>query len=729
MSKSLVIVESPAKVKNIQSYLGSNYIVKASVGHVRDLPVRGLGVDLDTYKPTYVISKGKEAVVKGLKSAMRLCDNVIIATDSDREGEAIGWHLLALLKPQNHSRAIFNEITKKAVTHAVNNPGLMDMKMVAAQETRRVIDRLVGYQITPLLTRAAASPTPLSAGRVQSVALRIICENDLSITEFNPEPHYKVFANFGEGEIKWKAEWQFKELLSPELTKDDKAIWRNKEKAQELVNSVNNDNGFIINSIKKTESKSSAPCAFTTSLLQQAASNSLGFSTSETMQVAQKLFEEGLITYHRTDNKNLAAESIDEARQWISKWQASKGLPDLVPVKPNTWKNKDDAQEAHEAIRPTSFDNLGSEIKDEKQQKLYKLIWRRAIASQMIPAVYDVTTVELLSDARLDSRSQKFIAKGRIQREAGWRRLTGSDQSDEDDKEKSTNQLLPELNEHGSLTCSSAKLDDLKTKPPARYTEASLVATLEKKGVGRPSTYASIISTLIKRAYIVFEKRKAFPTKLGRQVNGGLVGNFGFLEIDFTVNTEKKLDLIAQGKGRYKEVVQSLQEKLVDEIIAFTAKGVTINTGIKTFDCPSCAVGKLVKRKVKKSKPFFSCNNYPECTTTFPLKNNAPDFDWEPPKASEFDCPKCKKNKLVKRDGKFGDYFSCEDSKGCSHIMKCVDGKPVEKAVSTLSEHDCPKCKKKKLILRKGNKGDFYGCSGYPKCKHTCQPEDISNPT
>jgi DNA topoisomerase-1 len=730
MGKSLVIVESPAKAKKIQTYLGSDYIVKASVGHIRDLPKRELGVDLTTLKPTYVISEGKEKVVSGLRQATKSCDHVFIATDLDREGEAIGWHLLALLKPASYSRAVFNEITKSAIQKAIANAGPIDMQMVAAQETRRVIDRLVGYQVSPALTKAAASPNALSAGRVQSVALRIIVDNDTEITSFKPESHYKVLAHF-EGEKSWSAEWDFKPLLGDDKNIDvedelalesNGKIWRNKEKAQALAKSIDDNPLFTVNDISKTQSKSSAPCPFTTSLLQQAASNSLGFSTSQTMQYAQKLFEEGLITYHRTDNQNLSETSLQEAREWITKWQKSKNYPNLVPAKPNKFKNKADAQEAHEAIRPTSFDNMGGDISDDNQQKLYRLIWRRAIASQMIPAEYDVTKVSLMSEATLDGQQQEFEAKGRIQTEAGWRRLTGSDQSDDDDKNKNTNQLLPPIDANGKYTATKSDLKPLETKPSARLTEATLVKTLEKKGVGRPSTFASIIAVLLKRSYVTVEKRKFYPSKLGRQICKGLVGNFSFLEIPFTSDTEKRLDLIAQGKAKYKDVVASIQSKLIEELGLFVSSGVTINTGVKTYDCPSCNGGKLVRRTRKgKKEGFYACNNFPECRNTYPEKSGKPDFDWTPPTASEHDCPKCKDHKLILREGKFGDFYACE-SKGCNHMMNSDNGKPVEKPIKKVSEFDCPKCKKNKLILR-GN-GDFFGCSGFPKCKKTCKVED-----
>jgi len=543
---NVLIVESPGKVKKIQSILGSGWKVAASVGHVRDLPERELGISLPDFKPDYVPTQRGKDVLKRLAALVKTADAVYLATDPDREGEAIAWHLQAALKLKKPLRVTFNSITKGEIEPAIKAPRSLDMALVSAQEARRVLDRCCGYLVSGPLSKAAGER--LSAGRVQSPALRLVVERERAIRDFVSTTHYGAELLF-DG---WKAVW----ITKPWLPKGgefltDKGL---AEKAAAI-------RALLVTDCSETESRSGPPAPFTTSSLQQAASNALKLSPKDTMALAQRLYEAELVTYMRTDSPNLSDEAVKEIRAYAK----TEKLP--LADKPRVWKSKDGAQEAHEAVRPTHIEiKEAGETKEEKA--LYGLIRLRALASQLADAVFAVRTLRL--SAPLEGKTAEFEAIGRTLLEPGWKTVLFADDA-VDEGETEPKNLVPSLAQEISITASDGKLQTSKTRPPARYTEASLVRELENRGIGRPATFAAIVETILRRGYVRSEKRQLMPTPLGEKTVALLAGAFSFLDYDFTKNMENSLDAIAGGKARYVEVLSKAHERLQSELSAFAA--------------------------------------------------------------------------------------------------------------------------------------------------------------
>ncbi|RJX72612.1 type I DNA topoisomerase [Pseudomonas sp. LS-2] len=619
----LVVVESPKKAKTIAKFLGENFKVIASAGHIRDLPANEMGVHAPNFRPEYQVYEEKKKLASTLRSLSKEARMVYLATDLDREGEAIAWHLLEVMKPKTHKRMVFNEITQKALLKAVENAGQIDMAMVAAQEARRVNDRIVGYTVSPLLTEITKAPSHLSAGRVQSTALLIVVDRELAIRAFKSTDHYKLIASFpfpGKNEH-WSAEWLHKPFQqSTQRPLSD--IFTDLSVITELDKAIRQQPAFMVYKIESKVALRNAPPPFTTSTLQQAASNSLGMEVDDTMKRAQTLFEAGLISYHRTDSLNLSAEATDSIRSWL----ASNNHP--IPDSPNTWSSKADAQEAHEAIRPsdTSITQPSDFPPDSPEGKLYELIWKRTVASQMLPARYNAKKILLLSAVKVADQHLQFQASGRTLFFPGWLALTPEDavaDADEVDEGGVTAGLLPDLVESSRIQCKTLELKTSVTKPPPRYTSASLVKALESHGIGRPSTYASIMATLFKRSYVLKDGRKLSASELGIGIITLMRGRFSFVALDFTRMMEAALDLIAQGQASYIGVVTYQYNLLLKEVAEIRSDPTAIEMAndrrILMFGeqvlCPICKTGEL-RRRGSAGSGFWGCSRYPECSVT-----------------------------------------------------------------------------------------------------------------
>lgn len=597
MCAKLLILESPGKVKKVQEILGSGWKVAASVGHVRDLPVKEMGVAAPDFKPKYIPTDRGKDVLSRLAALVKNAEAVYLATDPDREGEAIAWHLQDALKLKDAKRVTYTEITEKAIKAALDAPRSIDMALVAAQEGRRVLDRFCGYMVSGPLSNAAGEK--LSAGRVQSPAVRLVVEREREIQDFRSTTHYGAeltFENVDNITDGWKAVWQVKLWLdegSEYLL--DKSL---AEKAAAL-------RSLEVIDCKETESRSAPPAPFTTSSLQQAASNALKFTPKQTMQLAQRLYEQGAITYMRTDSPNLSQDAVDAIRAFCE----GQGWP--LVEKPRSWKSKEGAQEAHEAVRPTYIEiEEAGETADEKN--LYRLIRQRSLASQLEDAVYAVRVLQLAAD--LDGKQALFEAKGRTLLSQGWKMLTAEDAATEDsgDSTESENPV-PAMKPGTRPTALSGTVQTKKTKPAARFTEASLIRELEKCGIGRPSTYAAILDTIMARSYVKTDKRFLVPTPLGVMVVDALRGNFSFVEYEFTRTMEQALDDIAEGKADYRAVIGGAHTRLEQELQAFAKATGKV--------CPTC--GKPMLRRMKKpgkdgkgGYDFWGCTGWPECKET-----------------------------------------------------------------------------------------------------------------
>ena len=595
MCAKLLILESPGKVKKVQEILGSGWKVSASVGHVRDLPVKEMGVAAPDFKPQYIpTDRGKE-VLSRLAGLVKNAEEVFLATDPDREGEAIAWHLQEALKLKNAKRVTYSEITEAAIRAALSNPRTIDTDLVAAQEGRRVLDRFCGYMVSGSLSNTAGEK--LSAGRVQSPAVRLVVEREKEIKAFSSTTHYGaelVFENVDNITDGWKASL----LVKPWLENDEEYLLDKSlaEKAAAL-------RSLEVMDCKESESRAAPPAPFTTSTLQQAASSSLKFSPKQTMQLAQRLYEQGAITYMRTDSPNLSQEAVHAIRAYCE----AKGWP-LVET-PRKWKSKEGAQEAHEAIRPTHIEvEEAGETEDEK--KLYNLIRLRSLACQLEDAVYAVRTLQLGAD--MEGKQVLLEAKGRTLLSQGWKILAdaknGSHEGEEEESEPSN--PVPTMKPGTKATALAGSVTTKKTTPASRFTEASLISELEKRGIGRPSTYAAILDTISSRKYVTTEKRFLVPTPLGEKIVSGLCGHFSFIEYDFTRSMEQSLDDIAEGKAEYRAVIGSAYEQLSREVQSFTQATGKV--------CSKC--GKLMVRRTKKPDKdgkggydLWGCTGWPEC--------------------------------------------------------------------------------------------------------------------
>jgi len=737
--KSLVIVESPAKAKTIHKYLGPDFEVQASMGHVRDLPSKGLNVDIENdFEPTYDIMPGKKRTVTALKAAVKHCDKLYLATDLDREGEAIAWHLAQLLGvPEEKTyRVIFNAITHTAIKQAFAEPGKLDMDKVMAQQARRILDRIVGYQISPLLWKKVTRG--LSAGRVQSIAVKIIVEKEKEIRKFEAQEYWLIPAVFtadlqNDYSRQWLDFMQTKSENDKPPTLAEQSRWLTERKAFKAELYKIDDKEFkatgkqqaepIFNALKqaqfklaelKTKQSVSRPSApFITSTLQQAAANRLGFATKRTMRVAQQLYEGidlgsmgslGLITYMRTDSTHLSGEAIKEVRKYIG---AHLG-PDYLPKEAKFYASRKNAQQAHEAIRPTDVDLTPDDIKpflSDEQYKLYNVIWRRFVACQMSSAIWDVTNLNISADTPVGCC--RYRTTGRILVFDGFTKIWPI---------TSNEQELPSMEVGQTLAVVDIKADQHFTKPPARFTEATLVKALEKEGIGRPSTYASIISTIQDRKYVEQREKKFYATDIGEVVTEKLSEYFPkIMDIAFTRYMEEQLDKIEEQHldwiGVLKDFYGPFKENL--ETAQAEMKHAKAEVTPSEYECPKC--GKQLVYRFGKNGKFLSCSTYPECTFACPCDKEGKMVE---EKLSEHKCPKCGKP-MVHKNGRFGPFLGCSDYPECKTTLKLdkegnvLPPKPPAEPTGV----KCYKCKSGELVIRQGKKGPFMGCNRFPKCR------------
>ncbi len=708
---NLLIVESPGKIEKLKHILGDGWDVKASYGHIRDLPKNDMGVEAPDFEPHYEATERGAKTIALLKEAVAKADEVYLATDPDREGEAIAWHLADELKLTNYKRVTYTSITPKEVMAGVNNARSIDMALVKAQEARRVLDRFCGYTTSMPLSNVIGET--VSAGRVQSPAVRLVVERERAIRSFKVTQHYGVKATFEYVENVqdgWTAKWNTENFLAAgQEYVLDKSI-------AEKITAIRT---FDVVAFEESNKKVSPPAPFTTSTLQQAASNALKFTPKETMSIAQSLYEAGLITYMRTDSPNLS----DEAYEEVKSFALQENLP--VADQKRTWKSKENSQEAHEAIRPTDISVYDIEAGD-KERQLYKLIRDRALACVLKDAVFAVREVEL--KALMEEKEVFFNAKGSTLTEHGWKTIFAKDQTDEGDEEPSNN--IPILKTGNQVTAQKSEVTEHKTKAPSRYTQASLIRDLEKEGIGRPATYAGIMSNILDREYIKEDdKHKLSATALGEKLFDAMLGSFSFLNLDYTKSMEEELDNIAESKSSYLELVSKAYETLAEEVAKYSAKS--------AIPCPKCGYAlkhlKGTNKDTKKPYDFFVCENE-SCEATFNNVNGKPverSFD-----VTEHTCIKCGA-KLVHRtgtsqkDGKPYDFFACSN-KDCGMNYDNKDGVPVEheknENTGRPTEYTCPKCGKM-LVARPTSKGGiWYACSGYPKCQQKFWAKDDGTP-
>ncbi|NJO83985.1 MAG: type I DNA topoisomerase [Blastochloris sp.] len=739
MASKLVIVESPAKAKTIQKYLGRDFRVEASMGHVRDLPKSDLGVDIEhDFAPVYEVAKGKEKVVSTLKKSIRDADTIYLATDPDREGEAIAWHITqAASIPRNKPtfRVVFNEITRNAVQDAVANPRQINHNLVDAQQARRVLDRLVGYKLSPLLWDKVQRG--LSAGRVQSVAVRLVVEREREIEAFVPQEYWTIEADLAKqmnNGVRDKKDMFRATLIERAGKKLDKFAIGTQESAQGVVDDLNGA-AYVVQKIVRKDKRRTAAPPFTTSTLQQEAGRKLGFSAKRTMIVAQQLYEGvdiggdegtiGLITYMRTDSFSVAREAQDEARDVIQQRYGESYLPEKPPVYKTKAKG---AQEAHEAIRPTSSRRIPETMRPHltnEQFRLYDLIWKRFLASQMAPAVFDSTTVDIAAwtvdkQPRADTPPYVFRATGSVLKFPGFLAVYNVS-LDEGEEDEDSERRLPQLTEREALDLLQLLPIQHFTEPLPRYTEASLVKELERLGIGRPSTYAPTISTIVDRKYVELKDKKLMPTTLGRVVTDLLVAHFpNIVDYSFTSELEQQLDDIADGEKRWVPVLRSFYTPF--ETTLATAKETMRNVKreeiLTELTCPKCQQGQLAI-KFGRNGEFLACNRYPDCDFTSDFQR---DNDGQivlnaasAPETSDVMCNICSKPMVLKKS-RFGPFLGCSGYPECSNTRRLgKDGKPVPLPVPT--GVGCPKCNEGELMQRRGKFGrPFYGCSRYPKC-------------
>jgi DNA topoisomerase-1 len=697
----LVIVESPTKAKTLKSLLSKEYIVKASNGHVRDLPKSGLGVDVEhNYEPEYIIPDKAKKVIDGLKKDAKDSDLIILATDPDREGEAIAWHLKVLLEPKKKTkkgtkhiefgRVVFHELTKEAIEDAFKDPGVVNDSLVDAQQARRVLDRLVGYKLSPLLWKKVRYG--LSAGRVQSVAVRLIVEKERERKAFDPEEYWVIKGHFNDDAEKREFKAELFEF------EDNKLKVTSKKEADKVKNDLEEDS-FGISNIKKSERNKKPYAPFKTSTLQQSMANVFSFSARRTMSAAQKLFEKGFITYHRTDSINLSKQFVKAARSYISKEFDKK----LLPEKPNEYVNKSaSAQEAHEAIRPTDPKRTPKEdlqLTDD-EYKVYTLIWKRSLESQMLPAVYDQTTISVTSE-----KKYLFRATGSVMKFDGW--MFVSKYRDLFDEENGSSSLLPEYNQDEKVLMKSLDQDQKFTQPPARYSDASLIKKLEELGIGRPSTYAPTISTIEARGYVEKENRYFIPKDVAYVVTDLLVEHFPeVVGYEFTAQLEEKLDHIASGDKKWEPVIREFFEPF--EKVLEVKEEQLHKTDITTLEetdeeCPDC--GKKVVIKLGKYGKFLSCSGYPDCKYAKPiLEENG---NGEGVKEDYGKCEECEDGIYILKQSRFGKFLAC------SNYPKCKSTKQFLEKIGM----QCPECGEGDVIIKKAKRKSFYGCSRYPDCE------------
>jgi len=723
MAKNLVLVESPSKARTINKYLGKDFKVEATVGHIRNLPKTKLGVDVENnFEPQYVTIRGKGEIIKKIKALASKSQNIYIATDPDREGEAIAQDIADILNGKAETkifRVLFNEITKNGVERAMKSPRQIDDKLVSSQRARRVMDRIIGYKISPFLWKAIieqSGSSSLSAGRVQSVALKLICDREKEIDKFIVTEYWSIWAIFrtDKGDI-FKAKLfsiggkDLKIQPKPKMTEED---WKefleksfsitNETSAQEIFNRVSSKKVFEISNIVKRNTKRNPSAPFITSTLQAEASRRLGMRPKQTMVIAQKLYEGidlgdegtvGLITYMRTDSTRISDEVIPLVRDFIRNSFGKEYLPDI----PNNHekKNKANIQDAHEAIRPTSLKYTPEFVKkfvDNRTLKLYELIWKKFIASQMNPAQFETTVIDISADEFL------FKAFGNALKFNGFMQIyeeISEPKTDAEEKAEYRNETIPLGLEKGKkLNLNELQKTQHFTKPQARFTESSLIKDLENRGIGRPSTYSSIVSTIQDRKYVELIEKKLFPTKLGVQVNTILVKNFPkIINEDFTSLMENELDLIANGEIDYIKVLNDFYNPFSESLKLVEDK-------VEKILCDLC--GSVMEIKFGRYGKYLACTNYPICNNIKSFREIAA-ASKEPEYTGET-CEKCG-NRTVYREGKFGKFIGCEKYPECDFIKNITLGIP------------CPKCKEGDVVERKSKRNKvFYGCSKYPNC-------------
>ena len=685
----LLIVESPSKAKTISKYLDGKYEVRASVGHIRDLPKSNKkAIDIPGgFIPHYEISPGKEKVVSEIKSLAKKADEILLATDPDREGEAIAWHIKEAVGLKNPKRVVFYEITKDAVQEAMKHPRDIDDNLKQAQEARRVLDRLVGYDLSGLIWKKVRYG--LSAGRVQSPALRIIMEREREIRAFIPENFWVITAN---------TQTPKKDNLTLTCSEEPRD-----EKLVSKILEAGKKDKWIISDITETEAKRSARAPFTTSTMQQTASSRLGLAPSRTMGIAQGLYEAGLITYMRTDSVNLSQVALAQIYSTIEKKYGKEYL------QPHTFTAKSkNAQEAHEAIRPTDITNINAGINDE-QKKLYNLIWQRTIASQMTDA--KVMRTKIFVQVGNNEEIPEFWANGSRLLFPGW--LSADPEGTGDDV------ILPKVNVGEELKLIDISSEGKQTEPPGRYSEAGLIKELEKRDIGRPSTYASIIKTIQDRGYVEKLNKALVPTDTGDVVSSFLEANFSnYISDTFTAEMEDKLDLIAEGKAEYLKTLKDFYGPFLKEVKSKDKIDKVNNFGEADSKhiCPICGGSMIIK--LGKNGKFLSCVKYPTCAGARKITGE----EMAGPKETGEECPECKKGKLVLREGKFGQFISCSNYPKCKYIKKDAE---LERQNSTGVV--CPTCKDGVMTEKRGRFGIFYSCSNYPKCKNAIKAKPTGN--
>ena len=705
--KSLVIVESPAKSKTIRKILGDSFQIEASFGHVRNLPTKdpsteNLGFDIQNhFTPKFEVIPGKQAVVKKLNDLAQKVDKIYLASDPDREGEAIAWHVRQLLKVPDEKvlRIVFNEITPKAVKHSVENPRGIDMDMVQAQQTRQILDKLVGYKLSPVLWKQIGNRN-LSAGRVQSVALRMICEREEEIEAFVPQEYWSIHTDLDKDGKVFEAE------LSKYKNKAIEKTIKNQEEAQKIVDYLKDPaREFEVAKVTKKSMKRKPTAPFITSTLQRAASSKLGFGVQKTMQVAQKLYEGmeidgtpvGLITYMRTDSVRVSDDAQAMAKDFILGNYGEKYYPET----PNIYtKGKQNVQDAHEAIRPSYPERTPDSIKqylDADQYKLYKLIWNKFMSSQMSNAEIANKSIEIQAgDCTLKAGTSKVTFDGFLKL-----------YNDSEEDEKAADAKIPDLEKGDKVLCRKITPKQHFTQPPPRYNEASLVKALEEHGIGRPSTYATIITVIQTRKYVEKREKALHPTLLGRTVSKQLVAQFAdIMDYKFTAGMESKLDEIADKKLIWNEVLEKFYEPFIQEVnkALGSSERVKIESNIK---CPNCGKPMLVKTS-RKGQQFLGCSGYPECKTVMSMNVLTENMEGAPSNAPEVCEAKCEKcgSEMVFKQGPYGKYLECTNE-GCKFR------KPYRRSTGVT----CPKCGKGVIVERKSKRGTvFFGCDKYPDC-------------
>jgi DNA topoisomerase-1 len=759
MARSLIIVESPAKAKTINKYLGRNFSVKASLGHVKDLPKKVLGIILpddlngpakrkvkdagkngkkanakpdtpvagEMFEPTYEILPGKTKIVAELKKAAADADAIYLAADPDREGEAICSHLAEVLgrnktERKKIFRVMFNEITKKAIQAALENPGQINENLVDAQQARRVLDRLVGYKISPLLWDKVRRG--LSAGRVQTVALRLIVEREQEIRAFIKKEYWTIHARLEAAEPPvFEAKLSRYNGQEIEITNGDDAT----RIVEELRRS-----DWRVAEVTQKEKRRFAPPPFTTSKIQQAAYNRLRFTAKRTMMLAQRLYEgvelgdEGsvaLITYMRTDSVRVSNDALAQVREQIGKQYGA----DFLPEKPNFFKSKKDAQDAHEAIRPTDVSRTPEDVRRflaDDMFKLYQLIWQRFVASQMVPAVFDQTTIDIAAG------DCTFRATGSVEKFAGWLSAyrSGEEDLEKGDDTEGEGRALPRVSDGERLklapvgkTDTGDPLEPVRgdqhfTEPPPRYTEATLVKELEEKGIGRPSTYATIISTIVEREYVSKDQGRFTPTMLGEKVSDLLVKSFAdIFDLGFTARMEEELDEIEEGKLPWRQSVKEFYDRFELDLEKAEGEMQSYKAGIPTGQkCEKCGQGELLER-ISRHGFFLGCNRYPDCDFIQDLSPEIGGEVVESENVTEY-CDNCGKEMAIKR-GRFGPFLACTGYPDCKTTRRLVHGTRRARQPDELLDEKCPDCDSQ-LVKKHGRYGEFIGCSGYPKCKY-----------